>query len=171
MTQLLEDVLSLGRTGAGKIRVLRNPLNLFEFFEALAGEIEKSKNDTHKILLHFNLANNIFQTDTNLLRSVFINLLTNAIKFSPSKSEVYCSVFETSHHVHFEVKDDGIGIPESEVDRIFDAFDRGTNAAHIVGTGLGLSIVKKAVDLLEGHISVSSKENQGAIFYVRLQKN
>jgi signal transduction histidine kinase len=72
------------------------------------------------------------------------------------------------HALVVGVRDHGIGIPANDLDKIFQSFQRGSNVGPIEGTGLGLSIVKKAVDLLGGRISVTSRENQGTEFTVHL---
>ena len=75
-----------------------------------------------------------------------------------------------SDEVVIEVRDEGIGIPENEIDRIFEPFVRGAQVAAIHGTGLGLSIVKKAVELLNGNICVRSVPGKGSAFKVTLPK-
>jgi len=101
-----------------------------------------------------------------LLRNVLINLLTNAIKFSPARQHVYLTTDGREDQLLFSVRDDGIGIPEDEVDTIFEPFVRGKGVAAIQGTGLGLSIVKRAVELLKGTIQASSQTGSGTTFTV-----
>ena len=72
--------------------------------------------------------------------------------------------------VTFEVGDDGIGIPEDELEKIFEPFVRGHAAQEIEGTGLGLSIVKKAVELLNGNIRIESRPGRGSVFKVTLPR-
>src|SRR5690606_4971863 len=105
-------------------------------------------------------------TDEKLLRNIVTNLLTNAVKFSPGKDEVHFNVLDEGRRVTIEVRDEGIGIAEDELGKIFEPFVRGKEADAIQGTGLGLSIVKKAVDLLQGSIQVKSKPGKGSTFKV-----
>lgn len=168
MTHLLEDVLTIGRTEGTKIRSVQKPVQLAEFFETLKEEIERMNLDTHVINYQFDLTQPVIQTDPNLLRNIFINLLNNAIKFSPGKTAVHLKV---SQHVKTWcvcVEDEGIGISADEAKKIFEPFYRAPNAMIIEGTGLGLSIVKKAVDILGGTIEVRKNAGVGSTFCVTL---
>ena len=109
--------------------------------------------------------------DRTQLSQIFVNLISNAIKFSNQDGEVEISlrrVVTPNLDVHIEVaiKDHGIGIPENDLDKLFIRFFRAKNAteSHIPGTGLGLAIVKKTMDLHHGEIKVESKEGVGSIF-------
>ncbi len=73
-------------------------------------------------------------------------------------------------HFTFDVSDEGIGIPENDLPRLFETFHRATNVGNIVGTGLGLAIVKRSVDLHGGTISVRSALGKGTVFTVRLPR-
>ncbi|MEX2233517.1 MAG: ATP-binding protein, partial [Cyclobacteriaceae bacterium] len=109
-------------------------------------------------------------TDEKLLRNILINLLTNAIKFSPVKEEVSLNVLDQDTFITIEISDEGIGIPENEMEIIFEPFVRGKDADQIQGTGLGLSIVKKAVELLNGTIKVKSTVGKGSVFIVTIPR-
>jgi len=105
-------------------------------------------------------------SEEKLLRSVIVNLLTNAIKFSPDKDHVFLTVKGLGNQLIVMVRDEGIGIPPDELERIFEPFLRGKGVGSIQGTGLGLSIVKKSVDLLGGTIHVTSEVGKGSTFTV-----
>lgn len=121
------------------------------------------KND-HVIKCNFQFKTPNWNTDPDLIRNIFTNLLTNAIKFSPENKKVEFTASESNQRLHFVVRDHGIGIPEADMHRIYLPFDRGSNVENIPGTGLGLSIVKKAVELLQGTILVESKVGEGTVF-------
>jgi signal transduction histidine kinase len=110
--------------------------------------------------------------DENLLRHIFSNLLSNAFKYSPQGQEVLFHVREEGGGVVFDVIDQGIGIPASEIAHLFESFHRASNVGNIPGTGLGLSIVKKSVELHGGTIEVTSQAgdapDHGTHFVVRL---
>ncbi len=161
MTALLEDVIMAGRTGLNKIPVVKTDINLARFVERMAEEVENSTKNTHKIKLNNSAKLEKLNTDEKLLRNVFINLLTNAIKFSPDKKYVELQVREEFNQLVIEVIDEGIGISDKDQPRLFEAFYRASNASSINGTGLGLSIVKKAVEVLGGEIDLQSKVNEG----------
>lgn len=106
--------------------------------------------------------------DQHLLQHILMNLLTNAIKFSPDGQPVQVQVWQEGQNVVFTVRDEGIGIPEDSLDKIFDAYYRAPNVDDISGTGLGLRIVNDCVNRHEGQISVESVVGEGTIFTVAL---
>jgi signal transduction histidine kinase len=107
--------------------------------------------------------------DNKLLRNIFINLLSNAMKFSPDNDKVLLFITRNDDEtVDVVVQDDGIGIPEADLKRIFDPFTRGSNAGSITGTGLGLSIVKRAVETLQGKLLFESTIGKGTKVTVQL---
>lgn len=106
--------------------------------------------------------------DLNLLEQILTNLLSNAIKYSPKGGQVKFEVVADSNQVIFRIQDSGIGIPESDRDRLFTSFYRASNTQGISGTGLGLSIVKNAVDVQGGTIQVNSEVAMGSKFTVTL---
>ncbi len=168
MTHLLEDVLTLGRAEGIKIQTVQKPVPFMEFFETLKEEIERMNHETHIIKLKFDLLHDVIYTDPNLLRNIFINLLNNAIKFSPGKDVVHVTVSQKKNEWCVSVHDEGIGIPADQAEKIFEPFYRAPNATIIQGTGLGLSIVKKAVDLLDGTLEVRSNPGEGSVFSVTI---
>ncbi|GCC50484.1 hypothetical protein SanaruYs_06990 [Chryseotalea sanaruensis] len=168
MTNLLEDVLTISRAEGNKIQIAKTPIVISEFFETLKEEVARSNNETHTVNLTFDLLEPVIKTDPKLLRNIFINLLTNAIKFSPEKEFVYVSILQDDKGLNVTVKDGGIGIPPDDVKNVFEPFYRATNVMVIKGTGLGLSIVKKAVDLLDGKIHMTSKIGEGTEFSVTI---
>ena len=173
LTSLLEDILTIGKTGAttNRIQAHLTPVELKEFLNRIIDEVQTNTHNTHHIQLDFPLAKLVLQSDENLLRNIFVNLLTNAIKFSPGKDSVLLSVASCQQHVVVKVRDFGLGIGESDLPRIFDPFHRGLNVQNIKGTGLGLPIVKKAVETLGGEVSVESEVGKGTLFTVTLNRN
>ena len=168
MTFLLDDILTIGKSEAGKIKTMLSSINLKDFFENIIVEVTQSTGVTHRIDFISDDLAEIIQSDEKLLRNIVINLLTNAIKFSPGKNEVILNVSSKNNKLQIQVKDRGIGIAKEELENIFTAFQRGHNVGTIQGTGLGLSILKKAVDLLHGDIQVKSKSGKGTTFTVTL---
>jgi signal transduction histidine kinase len=167
----LEDVLTLDRNDSNKIKVTYVPVDLHVFIPALIGEVEGAYANTHVVNITWKSAGDVLLiSDVNLLRHIFVNLLGNAIKFSPAHKEVQFCVEEKEHAVVFTVADRGIGICADDKSKIFEAFHRGENTSAIQGTGLGLNIVKHAVDLLGGEILVTSEPGKGSTFLVKIPK-
>jgi two-component system, OmpR family, sensor kinase len=106
--------------------------------------------------------------DPKLLFQMFSNLLSNAIKYSASGSLVEISAGLDAGQILVSVKDNGIGIPEKDIDQLFERYYRGSNVSGIVGTGVGLYLVKMMVDVHGGEIAVESAEGEGSKFTVRL---
>jgi PAS domain S-box-containing protein len=167
MTQLLDDVLMIGKAEAGKLKPVYAEVN-GDIFERLGEEAALGRGISHIIKFRENQRPPTFVTDEKLLRNITINLVTNAIKFSPASSEVYLNIDWRHSHVAFSVEDRGIGIPPDELKNLFIPFSRGSNVGAIEGSGLGLSIVKKAVELLNGTIEVTSTVGAGTRFTVIL---
>jgi PAS domain S-box-containing protein len=173
LSSLLEDVLTIGKSGATNTRIKANlkTVDLKEFFLRIIDEVQSNTQHTHRIEFDFRDSQPSIESDENLLRNIFVNLLTNAIKFSPGQNEVFLSVRSCDHHVQCTVRDEGLGIEEKDLPRIFEPFHRGDNAQKIKGTGLGLPIVKKAVETLGGELEVQSKPGAGTLFSVKLNLN
>jgi signal transduction histidine kinase len=111
--------------------------------------------------------------DEDLMRQVFTNLIENAIKYSPENSSILVSTEETEGQVRVQVADQGIGIPESDIPRLFSKFHRAENAktSDIKGSGLGLYLSNYFVNLHQGKINVESEPNKGSTFTVELPMN
>lgn len=107
------------------------------------------------------------------LKQVFINLISNAINYTPSDGVVEISVREKESKVLIDIKDTGIGIEKEEIPRIFERFYRVDKARsrNSGGTGLGLAIVKHIVEAHKGSISVQSENNEGSTFTITLKKS
>ncbi len=170
MTNLLDDILTIGKSEAGKINVIRKDLNLKEFVESLLEEIKSTVKVKRDISFIFQASDAIMHVDDKLLRNVINNMMTNALKFSPPDSIVDLYISDIEGDVLIEVSDLGIGIPEVDLKNVFEPFQRASNAAHVQGTGLGLSILKKAVELLNGNVEVISAINHGTVVKVRIPR-
>jgi signal transduction histidine kinase len=103
-----------------------------------------------------------------LVRSIFTNLISNAIKYTPQGGIIRFSVTIHDRWLTFLVQDSGIGIPEAEQQQLFEHFYRASNVADVAGTGLGLAIVKRCVVALQGKIEVESEVDRGTTFKVQL---
>jgi two-component system, sensor histidine kinase and response regulator len=102
--------------------------------------------------------------DVTLIHQVMTNLLINAVKFSPSDSQVLLDIQGRDDDIQIIVKDEGIGIPEEDQTHIFEPFHRAGNSSTIRGTGLGLAIVKDCIEIHQGTIELKSKLHEGTTF-------
>ena len=110
-------------------------------------------------------------SNEELLQQVWINLINNAIKYTPENGQIEVKLEEEEKYVIVEIKDSGIGIDEKKQKRIFEKFYQVDSSHATEGNGLGLAIVKKIVELHGGTISVESKVGEGSSFKVKLSKN
>ena len=168
MTELMSDVLTLEKTDGGKMEINPIQLNLEQFCHSLITEIRLGSKRQHNIsfLLRGQCSQGIL--DEKVLRHIFGNLLSNAVKYSTTESEISFEVIRHKHEVIFQVRDQGIGIPEEARQRLFEPFFRAKNVGTISGTGLGLSIVKRLVEIHGGRIDVESQVGKGTTFTVVL---
>jgi len=169
MSHVLEDVLNFSSTEKGGIKVIPAKICLSSFIRSAVEEVSCYSKNSHHICVSSNDLGCLV-TDEKLLRNIVLNLLTNAVKFSPGRDEVFVNVLDKGAFVSIEIKDEGIGIPADEVGKIFEPFVRGKAADAIQGTGLGLSIVKKAVELLQGSIQVDTRAGKGSVFKVTIPR-
>ena len=106
--------------------------------------------------------------DSNLLSQVFINLINNAIKYSNEGGEITLKLYSTEEHVVFVIADNGVGMNEQTIERIFDRYYQADSSHKTEGNGLGLAIVEKIIKLAGGKITVNSKIGEGSTFTVYL---
>lgn len=167
MTGMLEDALILGE-GEATPKPKPRVGSLAKILDDIVGDIMaiKPPNCALKQTIRFDRDNIL--VDENLFRRIFMNLLTNALKYSPQGGNVYFSVVCVNDVLNIVVQDEGKGIPEDDIPHIYSPFHRGSNVEDIQGTGLGLTIVKQAVDQLDGTIKVRSRPGKGSIFMLTI---
>ncbi len=168
MDNILEDVLFLGRSESAKQPFNPESINIIEFCQSLLEEYQAITTEKHT--LNFFYSSNYSQAylDIKLLYYILTNLLSNAIKYSPNGGCINLEFSCDLQQVIFRVTDEGIGIPFSYYQKLFQQFERASNVGNIKGTGLGLSIVKQAVDLHQGEITFQSELGKGTTFTVKL---
>jgi two-component system, OmpR family, sensor kinase len=106
--------------------------------------------------------------DASLLSQVLGNLVSNAVKYSPNGAPVKITNAQDNENVAVVIEDHGIGIPDTDRERVFERYYRGSNTSGIVGSGVGLYLVKTIIDLHQGSITLDSGENEGSRFTLRL---
>jgi len=170
MDRMLDDILLIGRAEAGVLRASPAQLNLDEFCRNLVESLEHSSGRSHSIRYSFSGDPQV-TLDERLLSEVVGNLLSNALKYSPTGSQVDFDVDANDEQCKFAVEDRGIGIPEADIPRLFVSFFRAGNANQIKGSGLGLAVVQKALDVQNGTIEVQSRLGQGTKFVVLVPRD
>lgn len=168
MTQLLSDILTLSRAEAGKLEFNPQIVNLEELCYTIVEETKFSTCALQDVLFISQCSQKIALIDEKLLRSIIINLLTNAIKYSPADSEIHFIFTCEPGTAIFHIQDEGMGINLAEQQQLYQPFYRGANVGNMPGTGLGLAVVKKCVDLHGGSISLESQVGVGSKFTITI---
>jgi PAS domain S-box-containing protein len=169
MSRMMDRILLLGQADAKMLDFTPAPLDLPALCRKLVEEARAQHPGTRcQVVARWGAGVGRGLYDEKLLRHIFGNLLSNALKYSPAGGEVALSVRREEGETVFEVRDQGIGIPPEEVGHLFESFHRASNVGAIPGTGLGLAIVKNAVEVHGGRIEVASELGRGTCFTVRL---
>jgi signal transduction histidine kinase len=168
LLELINTLLDLAKIEAGKMEVTLQRFELsvvlqevFELVEPLA------EPKALQLKLELEATDWQCQTDEGKLRQVFINLLGNAVKFTPKDGVVRVRASCEEGWVTVAIEDNGPGIDKQQLEHIFEVFEQATSHSSTSGTGLGLAIVQNLMQLLVGTISVSSEPGSGSTFLVR----
>ena len=171
LVDILNEFLSLGRLEEGKVSVNPEGFDLVAFMEAIVQELEHAQKPGQQVRIDAQQPTLPVRLDKQFIRNIFLNLLSNALKYSPAGKPVAIILKKQPTTIQVQIIDQGVGIPEDEHKHLFDLFFRARNATNIQGTGLGLPIVKKYIDLMQGEIAVKSQVEQGTTFTVTLPQD
>lgn len=168
LTRMVNDVLSVGRAEAGLLSVAVERCD--------AGELVRGVVAAEQVNLPANIRLRVtvppglppVAADPDKLRQVLVNLVDNAVKYSPGGGEVEVAVEEAGGEVRFTVRDEGPGVRLEERDRIFERFYRSDSGRGVAGTGLGLAISRELVERMGGRIWLESGAGRGSAFRVAL---
>lgn len=182
LSKMVEDLLSISRLEAGQVKLNRWVISMRQIIAELTTQLNEMLTERHRLLI--NIPDNLppAYVDRDKVRQILLNLLTNAIKYSPDGGEIVLAVEELrtpppsapplppERALLISVRDQGLGIAQHELPRVFERFYRvdNSNTRRIGGTGLGLPITKSLVELHGGRIWVESEPGRGSTFYVTL---
>lgn len=171
MITLVSDLLDFQRFEEKGVLQQVERLDLREMLQRTLDLMAMSAEDKH-IVIETNVKEDvpIVAGDRNGIEAIFVNLISNAIKYTPTGGRVTIDIYRSGDNVCIKVTDTGIGIAQADINRIFDRFYRirTETTQNIAGSGLGLSIVKRIVGLHKGTIHVESEEDKGSTFVVCL---
>ena len=173
MQRLVEDLLQLAKIDSAEYRqqFQCSPVHVQPLLHAVIRELSPVWQQK-QLSVNINVPETSLWalTDPDRLKQILVNLVDNAIKYTPDSGAILVSASRDNGSIHFTVKDSGIGIPPEDLPRIFERFYRIDKARtrSISGTGLGLAIVKQLVDGLGGTIEVESKPDVGTTFTLSL---
>ncbi len=170
LINLMESVLSASRLEAGTVKFQPEPIDLNDVIDEVCAN-HREVDSNHEIITDRAELPEQLCVDATLMRQVLSNLVSNAIKYTPSGTRVWVhGVMTNDEEVTISVRDEGPGIPPDELSKLFDRFFRGSSSTGIIGTGIGLHMAQAFVDLHGGRIDVASKEGEGTTFTVYLPK-
>ncbi len=163
-------MLTISRIDSGKTVFKKEPLDPARIIESACKSLKLRADEKH-VGLTLNLYENsmIVHADADALKQVVINLVQNAIKFTPWGGQVYVSLVREHDLMLLTVRDTGVGIPKKDLEKIFEKFYRVERAGEETeGTGLGLSIVREIVNAHGGSVEARCSVGAGATFRVRI---
>jgi two-component system CheB/CheR fusion protein len=164
LTELIRDLLDVTKIQAGKLELKKTDFNLGELLNECREELQTSS-AKHQIILEGN-SNIKVKADRNRLEQVVINLISNAVKYSPDANKVIIKAEQTTDGVKIAVTDFGIGIPNENISLLFDRFYRVDEVSQrYAGLGLGLFISAEIIKQHRGHIYVESEVGKGSTFW------
>jgi len=168
---IIDDVLQLSRVQAGHVQFNPERGDLNAMCYEICEEFENQPAYRGRVKYEANPNPLLVSFDRHLMRQIISNLVSNALKYSPTDKPVHFTLWGDATHIVVKVTDEGIGIPVEDRKHLFEPFHRAANVGTISGTGLGLSITKQAVDLHHGTIALDSQVNSGTTFTVTIPKD
>jgi len=164
LTSILNDFLSLEKLEAGKVEPVYIGFDVVKFAEEITEEMQMVAKQNQMIVYQHTGADSNVRIDPALLKNCILNLIGNAIKYSGENTFIEFNTEISKKQLVINIKDNGIGIPDSDQKHLFEAFFRAHNTGNIPGTGLGLNIVTRYTNLMNGKISFKSEVNKGTSF-------
>jgi signal transduction histidine kinase len=163
--ETMDRILDLTRIQSGRLQLSREPILLSKWVEEYIHEVKPAdKNLTIQMDIPKDLS---VYADRNQLHDIFINLLFNAVKFTPDGGQIKITAIPDGQYILHEIRDNGMGIPEDKMNKIFEEFYQ-VEGGKYGGTGLGLTITKRLVEEHGGKIWVESQLGKGSAFYFTL---
>ena len=176
---IINDILDMSRIESGKMSVTNEPFTLADFIHSLMAVI-RPQADAKRLRLELDftgIRHERVRGDEMRLQQILVNILSNAVKFTPENGAITLRVWETDtvsksarNYVYyaFAVQDTGIGMSPAFLEKIFLPFERDKSVSRIEGTGLGMAITQNLVKMMNGEIAVTSQQGQGTCFTVTL---
>ncbi len=166
MDMMINDFLLLGKVETGKIPFNPIPFNIKYLIQEVIENHFYSEKSRNRILIDIKADNCLIKGDAKLFQHIISNLISNSLKYSEKEIKLFISLNNASFVLN--IKDQGIGIPDADKEKLFTSFFRAGNTSDYHGTGLGLTIVKRFVEMHQGKIHVKSQLNKGTEFIIEI---
>jgi signal transduction histidine kinase len=164
----LERITTLYKSEVANTKLKNVKLEPHKFFNDILDEIMVLSGEMYFININFELTKKYIYADEFVLKQIIINLLNNAVKFTPGGGQIRMFVKSDKNTLKISIKDEGIGISKKDIKKLFNPFFRGSNVSAIPGDGLGLAIVKKLCSLHKAEIFCESEVNRGTEFILTI---
>jgi signal transduction histidine kinase len=173
LTHLVDSLLTMARADAGRIQLRRSQVNLFDLAKESCGLLDVLAEEKHQMMTVEGDRSIIVQADQTILRQALLNLIHNAVKYSPEDGSIGISISASGSSAIIDVRDTGPGIPQEHRAQVFERFYRvdRARARAAGGAGLGLSISRWAVTIHGGTIELENAPGGGSIFRISLPKS
>jgi signal transduction histidine kinase len=171
LLKLINDLLDLIRLESGRMDIKNDPVHVADFLKGLASAVKQVAVDKHITLeTHVGAELDMILTDRDKVEKMVLNLLFNALKFTPENGRVELRAEKQGDHFVLSVSDTGVGISEKNLPFVFDRFWQADNSSRrkFHGVGIGLALVKELVEMMHGSVTVQSQEGKGTVFTVKL---
>ena len=169
LNRLVGNLLNMTRLEANAIILRLEPCDIQDAIGAALDQLEERLGKKPIVVtIPENLP--LIPLDFALFGNVLVNVIDNALKSSPTDSQIDIDAFQTENEIKIQVSDRGIGIPEEDLERVFDKFYRVSRPESINGTGLGLAICKGIIEAHGGHIQAANCQGGGTVITISLPK-
>lgn len=167
MLGLVNSLLEVYKYESGKLKLVKTSFDFVNLINECIEQISSITNSKNQKISVLNKCNNPFTVfaDRNEIRRVIINLLGNAIKYTPENGEIEIKIDVENQDLHFSVKDNGEGIYKKDIPKLFKRFSQGTREKRSISTGLGLYLSKQIIDAHNGKIWLESDKGKGSEFF------
>lgn len=169
MLKLIDNLIDITRLENRYFKINKENIEIVSFLENTMGSIDKyAKQKDITLIFDTNKEECIVGVDPQALDRICINIISNAIKFSPIGSFIYVTLMIDDENVKISIVDNGLGISKDDQKKIFERFNQGSKKSEYNGSGIGLDLVKSLVELHDGEITLKSELNKGSDFTVIL---
>ena len=168
---MVNNILQLARLRKGQLTLNKEEIDTHELLQNISKNISlQINNNGGELITHYNAENHVIFADKSHIENIFVNIIENALKYTPSKPVIEITTSNQKNMFVVSIQDNGIGISKKNLKHIFDEFFRVPqgNVHNTKGYGLGLNYVKKIVDLHGGRIEVKSELRHGSTFTIYL---